>query len=51
MAAVQPVLHRHSCSNEMVRNTQKYEFWVKWSGLGTFVAKKFEATSSSERVR
>jgi hypothetical protein len=27
MALVRPVLHRLSCSNEMVRNTAKHEFW------------------------
>jgi hypothetical protein len=28
MALVQPVSHRLSCSNEMVRNDPKHEFWV-----------------------
>jgi hypothetical protein len=23
----------------MVRNIQKHEFWVKWSGLDAFIAK------------
>jgi hypothetical protein len=51
MAPVRPVLHRLSCSNETVRNTHKYQFCVKWSGSGAFVAKNFEVTSFSERVR
>ena len=29
----------------------KQEFWVKWSGLGAFVAKKCDATLFSELVR
>jgi hypothetical protein len=32
MAPVRPVLHQLSCSNEMVRNAPKHEFWVKQSG-------------------
>jgi hypothetical protein len=51
MVPDRPVLHRLSCSNQTVRNTQKYEFWVKWNGSGAFVAKNFEVTSFSERVR
>jgi hypothetical protein len=51
MAPFRSVLHRLSCSNETVRNAQKYEFWVKWSGSGAFVAKNLEVTSFSERVR
>jgi hypothetical protein len=51
MAPVRPVLHRLSCSNEMVRNTPKYEFWVQWSGSGAFVAKNAYATSFSELGR
>jgi hypothetical protein len=51
MALVWPVWHRVSCSKEMVRNTPKYEFWVEWSGLGGFVAKKANATSFSELGR
>jgi hypothetical protein len=34
----------------MVRNALKYEFWVQWSGLGAFVAKKSGATSFSKHV-
>jgi hypothetical protein len=45
MARVRPALHQLSCSNETVR---KYEFWVEWSGLRAFVAKKANATSFSE---
>jgi hypothetical protein len=45
MALVRPVLHRLSCSNEMVRNAPKHEFWVKWSGSDAFVAKKANGTS------
>jgi hypothetical protein len=51
MARVRPVLYRLSCSNEMVRNASKHEFWVQWSGSGAFVAKNFDATSFSEHVR
>jgi hypothetical protein len=51
MALVQPVLHHISCGNEMVRNTLKHEFWVKWSGSSAFVAKSSDATSCSELVR
>jgi hypothetical protein len=32
----------------MVREAPKYEFWVQWSGLGTFVAKNSDVTSFSE---
>jgi hypothetical protein len=39
MAPVRPVLHRLLCSNEMVRNAPKHEFWVQWSGSGAFGAK------------
>jgi hypothetical protein len=39
VAPVRPVLHRLSCSNEMVQNTPKHDFWVQWSGSGVFVAK------------
>jgi hypothetical protein len=51
MAPVRPVLHRLSCSNETVRNAPKHEFWVQWSGSGTFVAKHSQVTSFSELVR
>jgi hypothetical protein len=51
MAPVRQVLQQLSCSNEIVRNTPKHEFWDQWSGSGAFVAKYFEATSLSERVR
>jgi hypothetical protein len=50
MAPVQLVLHQFSCSNEMVQNSPKHEFWVQWSGSGAFVAKNFDATSFSELV-
>jgi hypothetical protein len=48
MAAVR---QRLSCSNETVRNAQKYEFWVQWSGSGAFLAKNSDATLFSELVR
>jgi hypothetical protein len=51
MALVRPVLHRLSCRNETVRDAPKLEFWVQWSGLGAFVAKKANATSFNELVR
>jgi hypothetical protein len=51
MAPVQLVLPRLSWSNEMVQNAPKHEFWVQWSGSRAFIAKIFEATSFSERVR
>jgi hypothetical protein len=51
MAQVRPVLHRHSCSNESVRNASKYEYWVQRSGSGAFVAKFSDVTSFSELVR
>jgi hypothetical protein len=51
MALIQPVLHRLSCSNEMVRDVPKYEFWVQWSGSGAFVFKNLDTTSFSELVR
>jgi hypothetical protein len=51
MAPVRPVLHRLSCSNETVRNAPNYEFWVQWSGSGTFVTKNSNVTSFSELVR
>jgi hypothetical protein len=44
-------LHQLSCSNEMVRNAPKYEFWLKWSGLAAFVAKNSNTTVFSELVR
>jgi hypothetical protein len=44
MAPVPPVLHRLSCSKEMVRNVPKYGFWVQWSRSGAFVAKNANAT-------
>jgi hypothetical protein len=50
MALVQPVLQQLSCSNEMVRNVPKHEFWVQWSGLGALVVKNPDATSFSELV-
>jgi hypothetical protein len=51
MALVQPVLHRLSRSNEMVRHAPKHGIWVQWSGSGAFVAKKASTTSFSELVR
>jgi hypothetical protein len=42
MALVRQALHRLSCTNEMVRNASKHEFWVHWSGSGAFVSKNFE---------
>jgi hypothetical protein len=39
MALVRQVLHRLSCSNEMVREAAKHEFWVQWSGSRALVAK------------
>jgi hypothetical protein len=51
MALISPVLHRLSCSNKIVRNALKHEFWVQWSGSGVFVAKNYNATSFSELVR
>jgi hypothetical protein len=47
---VRQILHRLSCSNETVRNAQKHEFWVQWSGLGAFITKKADAASFSELV-
>jgi hypothetical protein len=32
-------LHRLLCSNEMVRNAPKHEFWDNWTGSGAFVVK------------
>jgi hypothetical protein len=51
MAPVRPVLHRLSCSNEMVRNAAKHEFWFQWSGSAAFVAKNCDASLFSELVR
>jgi hypothetical protein len=51
MAHVRLVLQRLSCSNEMVRNAPKHEFWVQWSGSGAFVVKTSNATSFREFVR
>jgi hypothetical protein len=50
MAPVQPVLHRLSCSNKIVRNVPKHDFWVQWTGSSAFVAKNSDATSFSELV-
>jgi hypothetical protein len=49
-AQVRLVLHRHSCSNETLRNQLEYEFWVQWNGSGAFIAKNSAATSFSEFV-
>jgi hypothetical protein len=51
MAPVRRVLHRLTCSNETVRNAPKQEFWVQWSGSGTFIAKNSHVTSFSDLVR
>jgi hypothetical protein len=51
MALVWPVLHRLSCSNEMVQNAPKLEFWIQWSGSGASVEKNSDATLFSELVR
>jgi hypothetical protein len=51
MAIVRQTLHRLFCSNEMVQNAPKHEFWVQWSGSGAFVAKNLDATSLGELVR
>jgi hypothetical protein len=51
MVPAWPVLYLLSCSNEMVRNAPKQEFWVKWSGSGAFVVKNSDATLFSELVR
>jgi hypothetical protein len=47
MAYVWPVFHRLSCSNQIVRNAPKYEFWFKWSGSGALVVKNYDATAFS----
>ena len=51
IAPVQPILHRVSCSNEIVPKAPKYyenatkdEFRVKWVGSGAFVVKTSDAT-------
>ena len=51
IAPVQPILHRVSCSNEMVQNATKHyenatknEFMVQWDGSDAFVAKTSDAT-------
>ena len=51
IAPVQPILHRVSCSNEMVPNAAKHyetqqrmSLGVQWGGLGAFVVKTFDAT-------
>jgi hypothetical protein len=51
MAPVRPILHGLSCSNEMVRNIQKHEFWVQWSGSGALVLKNSDTATFSELVR
>ena len=55
IAPFQPILHRVSCSNEMVpnahkhyKNTTKDEFRVQWGGSGAFVAKISDTTSCHE---
>jgi hypothetical protein len=51
MALIQPVLHRLSCSNEMVQDVPKHEFWIQRNGSGAFVSKNLDATLFSELVR
>jgi hypothetical protein len=51
MVPVQPVLHRLSCSNEMVQNAPIHEFRVQWSGSGAFVVNNSDSTLFSELVR
>jgi hypothetical protein len=51
MAQVRPVLHRHLCGDETVRNAPKHEFLVEQSGSGVFIAKFSDVTSFSELVR
>jgi hypothetical protein len=51
MAPVRLIFHQLLCSNEMVRNAPKYEFWVQWSGSGAFVARNLDATLFSELVQ
>jgi hypothetical protein len=51
MALVRPVLNRLSRTNETVRDVPKYEFWIRWSGSGAFVAKNSDATLFIELVR
>jgi hypothetical protein len=67
MAPIWPVLHRLSCSNEIVRNASKHEFcidirsanlcgsganlWVEWGGSAAFVVKNSDLTLFSELVR
>jgi hypothetical protein len=51
MVPARLILHQLSCSNEMVRNTPKDEFWVQRSGSGAFDVTNFNATSFSELVR
>jgi hypothetical protein len=41
---------RSLCSNEMLRNTPKYEFGVQWGGLIAFIVKNSDATSLHELV-
>ena len=55
IAPVQPILHRVSCSNEMVpnackhyKNTTKDEFRVQWGGLDVFILKTADAISWHE---
>ena len=55
IAPVHTVLHRVSCSYEMItdepktlRNLPKPEFRVQWGGLGVFIAKNPDATSCHE---
>jgi hypothetical protein len=48
---LRPVLHRLSCSNEMVRNAPKHEFLIQWSGSGAFDAKNSDTALFSKLVR
>jgi hypothetical protein len=51
MVQLRPDFVQLSCSNEMVRNAPKHEFWVQWSGSVAFIARSSTVTSFSELVR
>jgi len=55
IALVQPILHRVTCTNEMVPNAPKHyenatkdEFRVQWGGSGAFIVKTSGTTSWHE---
>jgi hypothetical protein len=50
IAPVQPVLHRLSWSNDMVRNAPKLQFGVQLGGSSGLDAKNSDATSMDELV-